>query len=151
MSNFTVQAKANSVSGGTALVTNINVKPGQLLTISADPCDTWSAGVEKRVSNANGLSNPFGSNFGLFTKGSFAFLYGSLVGSLDGGKTYFPIGTRMEMTILAPGALSLYYWDVNNADNSDSVVATVAVYSGPDTSQCKVASSPAAAAQPAAD
>jgi hypothetical protein len=143
MPNFTVRAKENSVSGGNALITGISVKPGQLLTISADPCDTWSAGVERRVSNANGLGNPFGADFGLFTKGSFAFLFGSLVGSLDGGKTFFPVGTRMEMTILAPGRLALYYWDINNEDNSDSVVATVAVYSGPDVSQCKVASAPA--------
>ncbi|HEV7806941.1 MAG TPA: hypothetical protein VGO80_14050 [Solirubrobacteraceae bacterium] len=69
-------------------------------------------------------------------------MFGSLVGSLDGGKTYFAIGTRMEMTILAPGRLALYYWDVNNGDNSGSIVATVAVYAGPDVSHCKVADTP---------
>jgi hypothetical protein len=137
MGIFTVKAKENSVSGGTPLITGISVQPGQLLTISADPCDTWSAGAEKRTSNANGLGNPLGGNFGLFTKDNHSFLYGSLVGSLDSGKTFFAVGTRMEMTILAPGRLALYYWDENNGDNSGSVAATVAVYAGPDVSHCK--------------
>jgi hypothetical protein len=35
------------------------------------------------------------------------------------------------MTILSPGKLSLYYWDINNQDNSGEVTATVAVYNGP--------------------
>jgi hypothetical protein len=111
--------------------TQINVKPGQLLTISASPDDTWSAGAANRTSNANGLSNPLGGNFGTFAKDNFSFLYGSLVGSLDGGKTFFGVGTRLEMTILAPGKLSLFYWDVNNQDNSGSITATVVVYDGP--------------------
>jgi hypothetical protein len=38
----------------------------------------------------------------------------------------------MEMSILIPaGRLTLYYWDVNNADNTGSVTATVAYYKGP--------------------
>lgn len=128
---FVVKAKDHSVSGGAPMLTNIAVNPGQLLTISASPDDTWSAGAGNRTSNANGLGNPQGGNFGTFTKGDFTFLYGSLVGSLDGGKTYFSVGTRLEMTVLAPGKLSLYYWDVNNADNTGDVTATVDVYSGP--------------------
>lgn len=126
-----VKAKENSVSGGVPMDTGISVKPGQLLTISVPPDDTWSAGAANRTSNANGLGNPLGGNFGLFTKGNFAFLFGSLVGSLDGGKTFFGVGTRLEMTILAPGKLWLYYWDVNNQDNTDSITATVVVYTGP--------------------
>jgi len=36
------------------------------------------------------------------------------------------------MTILCPsGVLFLYYWDINKADNSSSITATVAVYNGP--------------------
>jgi hypothetical protein len=129
---FVVKAKENSVSGGTALVTGITVTKGELLTISVAPDDKWSAGAADRESNANGLSNPFGGNFGVFTKGPFSFFYGSLVGSLDEGKTFFAVGTRMEMSILFPtGRLLLYYWDVNNVDNTGSVTATVAVYKGP--------------------
>ena len=129
---FEVKAKENSVSGGTPLVTGINVTKGELLTINVSPDDKWSAGPGDRESNANGLSNPFGGNFGLFTHNGFSFFYGSLVGSIDNGKTFFAVGTRMEMSILIPeGRLTLYYWDVNNGDNSGSVIATVAVYRGP--------------------
>ena len=128
---FVVKANQNSISGGVPMNTTVAVNPGQLLTISASPDDTWSAGAANRTSNANGLGNPLGGNFGTFAKGDFVFLYGSLVGSLDGGKTYFAVGTRLEMTILAPGKLSLYYWDVNKQDNTGEVTAIVAVYSGP--------------------
>lgn len=129
---FEVTAKENSVSGGSPLVTGVTLAKGDLLTISAPPDDTWSAGAANRTSNANGLSNPLGGDFGFFTHGGFSFLYGSLVGSLDGGKTYFAVGTRLEMSILTPpGRLTLHYWDVNNADNTGSVTATVAVYKGP--------------------
>lgn len=131
-STFEVKAKENSVSGGTGLVTGITVTKGQLLTISVAPDDKWSAGAADRESNANGLSNPFGGNYGVFTKNNFSFFYGSLVGSLDEGKTYFAVGTRMEMSILFPtGRLLLYYWDVNNTDNTGSITATVACYNGP--------------------
>ncbi|MBV8517349.1 MAG: hypothetical protein JO197_08090 [Acidobacteria bacterium] len=129
--DFIVKAKDNSISGGAPLNTNVSLQPGQLLTISASPDDTWSAGAANRTSNANGLGNPQGGNFGLFTHGNYSFLYGSLIGSLDAGKTFFAVGTRLEMTILAPGRLSLYYWDINNADNTGEVTATVAVYNGP--------------------
>lgn len=128
---FVVQAKQNSVSGGAPMNTGIVLKPGQLLTVSVPADDTWSAGPANRTSNANGLGNPLGGNFGTFAKGAFVYLYGSLVGSLDGGQTFFGVGTRLEMTILAPGKLSLFYWDSNNADNTGSITATVAVYSGP--------------------
>lgn len=127
-----VKAKENSVSGGVPMVTGVSVTKGELLTISVSPDDKWRAGAADRESNANGLSNPFGGNYGVFTHGSFSFFYGSLVGSLDGGKTFFAVGTRMEMSILIPeGRLTLYYWDVNKDDNSGSVIATVAVYKGP--------------------
>lgn len=76
-----------TVTGGAPLVTGISVNPGQLLTITASPDDTWSSDAGNRTSNANGLGNPLGDNFGLFKKGDFEFLFGRLVGSLDGGKT----------------------------------------------------------------
>jgi hypothetical protein len=129
---FIVKAKENSVSGGAPLVTGVSVTKGQLLTISVAPDDKWSAGAADRESNANGLGNPLGGNYGVFTKGAFSFFYGALVGSLDEGKTFFPVGTRMEMSIVNPGGrLLLYYWDVNNADNKGEILATVAVYNGP--------------------
>lgn len=131
-SQFVVKAKENSVSGGVPMQTGVAVGPGELLTISVPADQTWTAGAADRTSNANGLGNPLGgTQYGQFAKGNFSFLYGSLVGSLDDGKTFFAVGTRMEMTILAKGKLSLYYWDSDQTGNSGSVTATVAVYTGP--------------------
>jgi hypothetical protein len=128
---FRVSAKLHSVSVGTGLDTGIALRPGQLLQISVDPNDTWSAGVLDRESNANGLSNPLGGNYGLHLRGGQSFLFGSLVGSLDGGRTFFGVGTNLTMTILTAGTLTLYYWDSNDADNTGIVEVRVNVYSGP--------------------
>jgi hypothetical protein len=126
-----VDAQANSVVGGTGLNTGVNVRPGQLLTVTVDRADTWRAGPGAgRVSNANGLGNPLGQNFGQFTNGTFSFLFGSLVGSLDGGTTFFPVGTRLELSVLRAGTLTLYYWDSNSADNNGRVRAIIQVYDG---------------------
>src|SRR5688572_25466329 len=86
---FTVKAMENCVSGGIGLNTGINVQPGQLIVISVDPRDIWSAGGGDKMSNANGLGNPLGGKYGLYTRGSQSFLYGALVGSIDNGATYF--------------------------------------------------------------
>lgn len=123
-----VSARRNSVGGGTGAQTDVFVEPGQLLMIHVDPADTWSAGTGNRTSNANGLGNPLGGNFGVYSLGDFEFLYGSLVGSLDGGQTFFGVGTYLAMTALQPGELSLYYWDSNREDNSGEVTAYVRVY-----------------------
>lgn len=131
ISTFTVKAKQHSVSGGVGLNTNLNLQPGQLLVISVDPRDTWSAGAADRTSNANGLGNPMGGNYGQFTRGSQSFLYGSLVGSLDGGQTFFGVGTTLTMTVLTQGMLNLYFWDSNNQDNSGEIRVVVSLYSGP--------------------
>ncbi|PRQ05694.1 hypothetical protein [Enhygromyxa salina] len=128
---FQVKAKEHSVSGGVGLATGITVRPGQLLQITADPNDRWSAGVKDRVSNANGLGNPLGGNYGLHTRGDQSFLYGALVGSLDGGKTFFGVGTSLTMTLVTDGKLTLHYWDSNNHDNSGTVRVMVRIYNGP--------------------
>jgi hypothetical protein len=128
---FAIDAKNNSLTGGTPLSTGITVGPGDLLTVSVPSDDTWSAGAANRTSNANGLGNPLGGSFGTFAKGPFQFLYGSLVGTIDGGNTYFAVGTRLEMSIQVKGKLELVYWDMNNADNSGCIHATIEVYKGP--------------------
>jgi hypothetical protein len=132
---FNVDANQNSVSGGNGYDTGIVVKPGQLLVFDAGKLDTWILGPGPRASNANGLGNPFGANFGNYTLPGtdFSFLYGALVGSLDGGKTFFPIGTKGEQSIIKGGwgRLRLYAWDSNAVDNSGSIEVHVEVYSGP--------------------
>jgi hypothetical protein len=134
-SNFIVNANANSVSGGACLNTGIIVPTGKLLVMSVDKQDLWTFGPAPRTGNANGLSNPFGGFFGNFTKPgtNFSFLFGSLVGTLDGGLTFFPIGTHMEQTILKSTGipLRLCAWDSDNANNVGSVTVNVEVYTGP--------------------
>lgn len=128
---FNVQAKANSITGGVPLNTNIKVNPGDLLVITASPDDTWSAGAEDRTSNANGLGNPLGGKYGLLASGAYRFLFGSLVGTFDDGKTYFGVGTYLAMTVLTEGVLKFVYWDGFSGDNTGEVKATVQVYAGP--------------------
>ncbi|MFO0795137.1 MAG: hypothetical protein U0586_13885 [Candidatus Brocadiaceae bacterium] len=130
-----VDAKLNSVSGGIGKTTGLMVVPGKLYVISVDKRDTWnlSSNDPNYNVNANGVGNPYGNN-GIqqsSTKGAFTFLNGSLVGSLDGGVTFFPVGTKMEMTALRSGPLTLYCWDSDNYNNSGSVAADVEVYYGP--------------------
>jgi hypothetical protein len=134
-SSFIVKARENSVSGGTGYKTGITLEPGQLLVISVDPNDLWSAGAADRESNANGLGNPLGGEYGEYRRGSHSFLYGSLVGSLDNGDTFFSVGTCLTMTVLNSGTLRLYYWDSNNNDNTGEIRVRVSIYDGPTNAQ----------------
>ena len=61
-----------------------------------------------------------------------ASFFGSLIGTLDGGKTFFGVGTNMTMTVLSGGSLSFVYWDSNHQDNSGSIDVTVQVFEGPE-------------------
>lgn len=129
---FAVKAKENSITAGKPLDTDIRVKPGDLIVVTASPDDTWSAGPADRTSNANGLGNPLGGKqYGLYSNGTYQFLYGSLIGTLDDGKTYFAVGTYMTMTVLTEGVLKFVYWDGFSADNSGLVKVTVQLYNGP--------------------
>ncbi len=124
---FNVNAKQNSSTGGKPLNTGIKLKPGNVINVSASKKDIWAAGAQDRASNANGLGNPLGKDFGLHAQGDYKFLFGSLIGTLDEGKTFFGVGTNLTMTILTEGTLSFVYWDSNNRDNLDFVEATVKV------------------------
>jgi PEP-CTERM motif-containing protein len=133
---FTVDAFSNSSTGGIGLDTGINVTAGQTLYVAADPNDLWSAGSLPRWSNADGLTgNLFatgsdesgqsagtliGKNWGPWTQFGLTAPYGTLVGELGG--TFFTIGTNYDGPAPASGVLKLYYWDMNNGDNSHSLV-----------------------------
>ncbi len=126
-----VFAQGDSVNNGagTGKLVNIVLNKGDVLVINTGKRDVWSLGSGRRTSNANGLGNPFGDDFGNLTIGNFSFLFGSLVGSLDNGRTFFPVGTHLEQTILTenPGKLRLYAWDSNFSDNSGFIEAEVHV------------------------
>ncbi len=133
----TVDAQADAI--GTAGATT-TLTAGETFTITASPLDTWSAGADLRISNANGLTGPIfaqagddsgaapgtqiGQDFGTFTSGSSTFAFGELVGSIDGGP-YFAVGTNYEGSTATGGTLSLIYWDSYYGDNFGSIAATV--------------------------
>jgi hypothetical protein len=133
---FTVDAFSNSSTGGVGVDTGINVLAGETLIVSANPNDLWSAGALPRWSNADGLivdlyatgsdesgqpaGTQIGSIRGLWTQSGLTAPFGALVGELGG--TYFLIGTNYSGPAPASGTLELFYWDMNNYDNSHSLV-----------------------------
>jgi hypothetical protein len=131
--NFEVFANANS-SSLAPLMTGLFLVPGDQLAISTDIIDCWSAGPADRTTNANGLvgtstntCRPVATtNYGLWTQGGASFPYASLVGRIDAGP-YFFIGTNFNQVVSNTGELSLMFWDSNNFDNGDSVIASVNV------------------------
>lgn len=134
---FTVDAFSNSSTGGVGLDTGINLLAGESLNVTADPNDLWSAGPLPRWSNADGLTHDLyatgsdesgepagtliGKDWGLWTQSGLTAPYGTLVGELGG--TFFIIGTNFSGPAPASGELKLYYWDVNNYDNSHSLTS----------------------------
>ncbi|MBM3343710.1 MAG: PEP-CTERM sorting domain-containing protein [Betaproteobacteria bacterium] len=133
-----VFAQANSVSGGTG-ATAATVNAGDLITVSANSDDLWSAGALPRWSNADGLIGTLlatgsdesgqaagvqiGANFGLFALNGLSAPFGALVGEIGG--TFFLLGTSFNGLAPASGALNLFYWDSNNGDNTNSIRVTV--------------------------
>lgn len=136
---FMVDAFTNSSGGGVGLATGVMLTAGQGLTVSADPADLWNAGPLPRWSNANGLTGNLyavagddsgaaagtliGQNFGTFTANGLTAPYGALVGSIGG--VFKLLGTSFNGPAWNTGELSLYYWDSNNGDNSESVAVDV--------------------------
>lgn len=146
---FTVDAKAHSAfvtlsktetGPGEGLNTGIYLKAGQHFTVSVDPKDLWSGGKLPRWSNADGLigdlyatgtdesGQPAGTLIGQYPgkqleRNGLTAPYGALVGEISG--TYFLLGTSFSGPAPSSGTLRLFYWDSNNADNSEHVVANV--------------------------
>lgn len=145
---FTVDARANSSSGGTGLNTGIVLATGDAFTVTVGVNDLWSAGAIPRWSNADGLvGNLFatgsdesgqpagtliGVNFGLHSQGGLSAPFGTLVGQL--GSTFFALGTNFSGVAPTGGTLRLFYWDSNSGDNSGTVVANVNVSAVPEPS-----------------
>jgi hypothetical protein len=126
---FEVKAKENSVDQGTGLDTGVAVSAGDKLKITVSEDQTWSAGAADRNSNANGLiaGNRFGGVYPPHSTKGFSFPIGSLVGSLDGGKTFFLVGTNYDGVAPVAGRLSLFFWDSISHDNFGSVTASVSL------------------------
>ena len=143
---YTVDATANSSSGGSPLAT-ISLTAGQVFKVTANPNDLWSAGALPRYSDAGGLTynrnataaddsgqpngTLIGVNFGGYTQDGFTAPYGALVGRI--GTTYTLLGTSYVGAAASTGTLELFYWDSNNSDNSGSILAGVTVVPEPAT------------------
>jgi MYXO-CTERM domain-containing protein len=133
-----VFALANSSTGGTGAAAG-TVNAGDLITISANTNDLWSAGSLPRWSNADGLTVTLfatgsddsgqaagvqiGANFGLHSQNSLSLPFGTLVGEIAGN--FFEVGTFFSGAALASGTLNLFYWDSNSGDNTGSISVTV--------------------------
>lgn len=134
-------AVVNSVSGP-GLDTGIYLSAGEGLTVNVGPNDLWNAGALPRWSNADGLvaslyatgsdesGAPAGTLIGkdwprVLSWSGLTAPFGSLVGELGG--TSFVIGTNFSGPAPASGTLKLFYWDSDNGDNTQNVVADVTV------------------------
>lgn len=141
----TVNAQANSSSGGVGYNTGIGLTAGNILTISVAASDLWSAGALPRWSDANGLvgdlfatgsdesgeaaGTKIGSNFGTWTQDGFTAPYGALVGKI--GNSYQLLGTNFNGPAWDTGTLSLFYWDSNSGDNGASIDVSIAAVPEP--------------------
>ncbi len=111
------------------LNTHISLNAGDTLSIHVDPGDMWSAGNNhpmSRKSNADGLGNPLGGNYGLYSSGGSTFHFGSLIGRIGSGD-YFFVGSGFNQKIETSGELTLLYWDNNYRDNRGSISADISV------------------------
>ncbi len=109
--------------------TGVDLKAGDVLHLRCDPYDTWNldkgAGL---ATNANGYfspisgqNNPRAVHLGQW----FFFSRGCLLGTLDDGKTYFGIGTWLDMTVQQKGRLKLICWDDSAGDDTGDIEAKI--------------------------
>jgi Domain of unknown function (DUF4114) len=130
---FDVDAKENSVSQivPSLLKTGLCLQAGDLITVDVHPLDFWSLlnGDLRFNVTTNGRKSDgtFNSDYFRLDKFGHNFVYGSLVGTLDGGKTFFQVGTHLQMTALNAGHLSLACWDLDYANNKGLVRVYVKV------------------------
>lgn len=140
--SFAVHGYANSVSRHASniylpeplLNTAIELQPGDLLTVDVSPRDLWSQDIGARLVDANGrivgpaTRTDIGkAQWNLYPYKGHNYRDGSLAGSLDGGKTFFPVGIHLEMTVLSAGTLSLCCWDQDTGNNRSFITAYVKV------------------------
>ncbi|MBO3460744.1 hypothetical protein G7B40_035875 [Aetokthonos hydrillicola Thurmond2011] len=137
--SFAVHAYANSMARRTSpgyggdyqgpepfLDTGIQLQPGDLLKIDASPKDLWSPDGGF-FTNANAIAVAGNRGYDRVTSKGQYYRISSLIGTLDEGKTFFPVGTHLEMTVLKAGSLSLLYWDVDWGNNYGFIKAFVQI------------------------
>jgi hypothetical protein len=110
-----VNAKANSVSGGTG-VDAFLLSAGESFSVTA-------SGIWQNDPSISYVSGPDGHPSQTFTLGSYTFDIGTLVGELDG--TFFKVGSSYSGVTSTGGELALFYWDSDAFNNLGFVQAIV--------------------------
>ena len=139
-----VQAKANSITGGSAVVFG-PVTSGQTITVWSSTDDLWSAGPPYRISDANGLTGvryangsddsgqpvgtQIGDNYGTYTLFGLTAPFGSLVGRI--GSSYQLLGANFSGAAWGSGNLELFYWDGYSDDNFGNISFKIAAVPEP--------------------
>lgn len=120
---YSVQAKENSVTGGVGKDAGTYSR-GSLVIITSNPEDIWRLAENQTLpSNANGLDgHPYNRNGMIINAGT-------MVGSLDDGASFFPVGTLCQLSITSDDTnLKLYCWDSDKDNNSGAISAYVQSY-----------------------
>ncbi len=157
----TVDSQANSIvqqmgGGGVPAIIQFReaLNPGDVLTFTCPLIQMWNSGGGPGNTNADGVAVNMGppisidwttfnparpapdssSTLPFPNAANYSFGIGCLVGSLDGGTSFFAIGTDFTLTNLgnglgtsAPTALWLFYWDINADDNRGSMTVYVSL------------------------
>ena len=117
-----VDAKANSIAGGSAAATGVTLTTGESFSAIVEAGDgentTWKNDpAANYVSTANG-----DASFGTYTIPGTAstFTIGTLVGEIGSGD-YFKVGTGFTGLANATGELKLFYWDSDAGNNSGAL------------------------------
>ncbi len=114
---YIVQANENSTTGGIGKSAG-TYNRGDLVIISCSQEDEWNLGGLGLKCNANGLKDN--------KSPEWSINLGTMVGSIDGGKSFFPVGTLCELTITANVTqLTLYCLDIDKDNNSGGISAEI--------------------------
>ena len=124
--NVVVDAKGNSLGGGSALDTGIFLTAGESFSVVANPADLWNnSGTDPTyVSNANG------HDFQMATIDGLNDAIGSLVGEIGSGPL-FHVGTSLDTTAASAGELKFFYFDSDAWNNTGAVHVEVSAIPEP--------------------
>ncbi|WP_046758491.1 hypothetical protein [Kordia jejudonensis] len=122
---YSVQAKENSVTDGTGKEAG-TYQRGSLVIITSNPEDQWYLADNQGLDcNADGLSVSDYTH-ARYTKDGTTINLGTMVGSIDDGNSFFPVGTICELSITSDNTqLKLYCWDSDKVNNSGAINAYV--------------------------
>jgi hypothetical protein len=125
--SVTTDALLNSTAGGTGVDFGLALMSGEFFTVSTDPSQIWH-GAFLGDSNYTQLSTNADGDTGGFAppvlNGIGSTPIGSLVASINGDYRVIGAGTH-TFAAWGTGEILLHYADINNYDNSGSVVSTV--------------------------